>query len=148
MCGSLERRSLLIGDNRRSELSKPFVVSSTFRVREGRSEALREYYQRAIRLFEAEEPRLIGFYVFINEDETEVTNIQIHPDAKSMEFHMNVLRDNWEKTFSRYGENVEGIRVECFGDTPQSVLDLQVVGGPEYILKPGYVGGFTRITNT
>ncbi len=61
---------------------------------------------------------------------------------------MNVLRDNWEKTFSRYGDNVEGMRVECFGDTPQSVLDLQVVGGPEYSFKPGYIGGFTRTTST
>lgn len=112
-------------------MSKPFVVTSTFRVKEGRSDALKEYYQRAISLFESEEPRLVGFHVFINEDETEVTNIQVHPGAESMEFHMSVLKDNWEKTFSRYGDNVEGIRVECFGDTPQTVLDLQVVGGPE-----------------
>ena len=129
-------------------MAKPFIVTSTFRVREGRLDALKEYYQRAISLFENEEPRLVGFYVFINEDETEVTNIQVHPDAQSMESHMKVLRENWEETFSRYGDNVEGVSIECYGDTPQSVLDLQVVGGPAYGFKPQYLGGFTRSSTT
>lgn len=86
--------------------------------------------------------------MFLNEDETEVTNIQVHPDAESMEFHVNVLRENWERTLSRYGDNVEGVRVECFGDTPQSVISLQVVGGPKYEFNPQYTGGFTRSAST
>ncbi len=51
----------------------------------------------------------------INEDETKYTNIQVHPDPTSMEIHMQVLNDNWDETFSRYGDNVEGIKVECYG---------------------------------
>lgn len=37
-----------------------------------------------------------------------MTSIQVHPDTDSMEFHMQVLKDNWDALFSEYGEMLEG----------------------------------------
>lgn len=125
-------------------MAVPFIVISTFKVKPGRAEELKEYIARTYALFEAEEPRVIAFHAFINEDETEYSNIQVHPDSASMDFHMQVLRDNWDEMFSRYGDNVEGVRVDCYGDTPPSVLEQEVEGGPVWTFKPHHLGGFTR----
>jgi hypothetical protein len=42
---------------------------------------------------EAGEPRLLAFNEYVNADRTEVTVVQVHPDAASMEFHMGVVRE-------------------------------------------------------
>jgi hypothetical protein len=42
-------------------------------------------------LVEAKEPLLIAFNVFFNEDETAMTRIHVHPDAASIDFHMQVM---------------------------------------------------------
>ena len=44
-----------------------------------------------VALVEANEPRLIAFHIFVNEDGTQATTIQVHPDAASMAFHMQVI---------------------------------------------------------
>ena len=40
-----------------------------------------------------------------------MTGIQVHPDTESMEFHMQVLKDNWDESFSEYGELLEVISI-------------------------------------
>ena len=40
------------------------------------------------------EPRVIAFNIYVNDEGTEVTGVQVHPDAASMEFHMQVLRED------------------------------------------------------
>jgi hypothetical protein len=38
----------------------------------------------------ANEPRVIGFEAYLSDDDTEVTGLQVHPDADSMGYHMQV----------------------------------------------------------
>jgi hypothetical protein len=40
---------------------------------------------------EANEPRLIAFNEYVNEAEDEVTVVQVHPDAESMEAHLEIV---------------------------------------------------------
>jgi hypothetical protein len=43
------------------------------------------------RFIDANEPRLIAFNEYVNEDHSEVTVVQVHPDAASLEFHMGII---------------------------------------------------------
>jgi hypothetical protein len=74
-------------------MSEPFIFVSHSKIREGKLEEFRSYVREIAKMVETQEPRVIGFHVYANEDGTEVTGVQIHPDAAPMELHMSLLRD-------------------------------------------------------
>lgn len=125
-------------------MSEPLIVISTFRVKEGKLEDLKQYYRKILEIVEANESQLIAFHGFLNEDGTEMTSIQVHPDTASLDFHMQVLRDNWDETFSEYGQILEVISVEYYGTPPESALEMDQHGNWDIILKPLHIAGFTR----
>jgi quinol monooxygenase YgiN len=128
-------------------MTAPLIVISTFRVKEGKLEELRRYYDKVIEIVQSNEPQLIAFHGFLNEDGSEMTSIQIHPDTASMDFHMQVLRENWDASFSEYGQMLANISIEYYGVPPKSALDLDdidVQSQQGLTLKPVHISGFTR----
>jgi phytoene dehydrogenase-like protein len=53
---------------------------------------------------QANEPRLIAFNEYANEEGTEVAVVQVHPDADSMVFHMELIA---ERAANAYAETVD-----------------------------------------
>ena len=49
-------------------MSEPFIFIGTHSVREGKLQNLKQYEQELVALVEANEPRLIAFHIFVNED--------------------------------------------------------------------------------
>ena len=130
-------------------MATPFVLVSKFRVKEGSLENLRDYTRRITELMQAKEPRIIAFHCFLSEDGTEMSTIHLHPDVDSMEFHMQVQRDNWEETFSQALTMLEGIRVDYYGaKPPESALEPFRQAGSEIRIKSTHLGGFTRAGRT
>jgi hypothetical protein len=125
---------------------EPLILISTFRVKEGKLEELKRYYTKNVEFFKANEPRLIAFHGFLNEDGTEMTSIQVHPDTASMDFHMQILMDNWDKYFSEYGQLLENIGIEYYGTPPKSALEMDIALRPDLGLKPIHIAGFSRST--
>ncbi|MEX0826170.1 MAG: hypothetical protein WD184_05410 [Acidimicrobiia bacterium] len=125
-------------------MAEPLVFISTWRIAEGRVADLEAYYRRVVEIVEAKEPQIIAFHGFLDEDGTEFTSIQVHPDADSMEFHMTVLRENWEESFAQFGEWAESTGVQYLGTPPESarVMDRQL--NSPVTVKPRHLGGFTR----
>jgi hypothetical protein len=132
-----------VGSKKGAPVAKPLIVVSTFKVRDGAADALRGYYQRVAGIVEANEPRVIAFNGFLNEDATEMTSVQVHPDAASMDFHMEVLRDNWDESFGEYAELLEQVSIEYYGAPPASALEMDA-GREGVRVKPRHIGGFTR----
>lgn len=126
------------------KLPTPLIVISTFRVKEGKLEDLTRYYEKLIGIVEPNEPQLIAFHGFLNEDGTEMTSIQVHPDTASMNSHMQVLRDNWDESFSEYGQMLESIHIEYYGAPPESAIEMARGMGSNLSLKPMHIAGFTR----
>lgn len=130
-------------------MATPFVLVSTFRVKEGSLENLRDYTRRITELIRAEEPRIIAFHCFLSEDGTEMSTIHLHPDVASMEFHMEVQRDHWEETFSEVVTMLEGVRVDFYGaEPPESALEPFRRAGSEIHIKSRPLAGFTRAGTT
>ena len=126
-------------------MSSPLIVISKWRVKEGKRKELERHYKKIIALVETNEPQIIAFLQFLNEDGTELTNIQVHPDTASMDFHMQVLRENWDESFSRYSELLEGnIGIEYFGTPPASALEMDIQSERGLSLNPLHIAGFTR----
>lgn len=128
-------------------MSEPLIAISTFRVKEGKLEDLKRFNKKIVEIVEANEPQLIAFHGFLNEDGTEMTSIQVHPDTNSMEFHVQVLRDNWDESFSEYSQMLEIISVAYYGKPPESALEMDRQIGRSPSLKPLHIAGFTRATD-
>jgi hypothetical protein len=125
-------------------MSTPLIVVSTFRVKEGKLGDLSRYYEKIMGIVKANEPRVILFYAFLNEERTEMTSIQVHPNTASMDFHMQVMRDNWDSSFSEYSQLLEVIRGEYYGTAPESALEMDRQNDWATIVKPIPVAGFVR----
>ena len=71
---------------------------------------------------EANEPRLIAFNEYVNDDGTEVAVVQIHPDADSMAFHMEVIA---ERAAAAYAETVAATTsIQVFGTPSNAILEM------------------------
>jgi hypothetical protein len=94
---------------------------------------------------EANEPRVIAFNEYANEAGDEVTVVQVHPDAASMEAHIALVA---ERPRAAYAETLETtLRIQVFGPPSEEMLAAlrrQAGEGVEITLHTEHLGGFTR----
>ena len=125
-------------------MSEPFIFIGTHTIREGKLEDFKKSCGELVELAEANEPRLIAFNLYANEDETEVTVVLVHPDADSMLLHMQVAHEHIEKATE---ELLDTRDFQIYGPPNDAVLgmirELSQAGVP-LIVKPNHLGGFTR----
>jgi hypothetical protein len=123
----------------------PFIFIATNRLKPGRLDAERERVAGLVEFIEANEPRLIAFNEYVNEAGDEVTVVQVHPDAQSMEAHMLIVRD---RAMEAYAQTLDAtVRIQVFGEPTQAILDTlrqQAGSGVEISVNGEHLGGFTR----
>ena len=126
-------------------MSGPFIFIATNRLKPGKLTDEKKRVPGLVDFIETNEPRLIAFNEYANEDGTEVAVVQIHPDADSMAFHMDVIA---ERAAAAYAETVEATTsIQVFGMPSNDVVEmLQRQAGARVALrvKPSHLGGFTR----
>ena len=81
-------------------MSGPFIFIATNRLREGKLAAERERAADLTSFIEASEPQLLAFNEYANEEGTEVGVVQVHPDAASMECHMEVVAERAARAYA------------------------------------------------
>jgi hypothetical protein len=128
-------------------MAGPFIFIATNKLKEGKLEDEKRRVPELSDFIEANEPRLIAFHEYADEKGSEVAVVQVHPDAESMEFHMEVVR---ERAAQAYGETLEATTgIQVFGPPSPAVLSMlrqQAGTGIPLSNKPNYLGGFTRPT--
>jgi len=123
----------------------PFIFIATNRLREGRFHAEQQRVPTLAGFIEANEPRLIAFNEYVNEERSEVTVVQVHPDAASFEFHLGVVGDRAREAYARTLEATTSI--EVFGTPTETILRTlgqQAGSGVRLKIYPHHLGGFTR----
>ena len=129
--------------------STPFIFIATNRLRPGRLEAERARVPGLVDFIAANEPRLIAFNEYVDETGTEVTVVQVHPDAASMEAHMRIVA---ERARAAYGDTLDAtVRVQVFGRPSAAILEAlrqQAGQGVEIDVNGEHLGGFTRSAAT
>ena len=126
-------------------MSSPFIFIATNRLKPGALDRERKRVPGLVEFIEANEPRLIAFNEYVNEAGDEVTVLQVHPDAASMEVHMEIVRD---RAMEAYAETLDAtVRVQVFGEPTEAILELlrqQAGAGVEISVNGEHLGGFTR----
>jgi hypothetical protein len=122
----------------------PFIFIATNKVRSGKLAGEKQRAPGWIDFIRSNEPRLIAFHEYLNDDGTEVEFVQVHPDTDSFENHLRVV----ECSGRTYAETLEGTTsIRIYGTPSRAVLDVlsQSAGsGIPITLFPEHLGGFTR----
>jgi hypothetical protein len=127
-------------------MSGPFIFIATSRLKAGKLDDERTRVPGLVDFIEANEPRLLAFNEYVNDDGTEVAVVQVHPDAASMAFHMQVVAD---RAASAYAETVDATTgVQVLGTPSNPVVEMLArqagAGVPLSVKPPHHLGGFTR----
>ena len=126
-------------------MASPFIFIATNRLKPGQLDRERTRVAGLVEFIEANEPRLIAFNEYVSESGDEVTVVQVHPDAASMEAHMEIVR---ERALQAYAETLEAtVRIQVFGEPTDEIFETlrqQAGNGVEISVNGEHLGGFTR----
>ena len=126
-------------------MSGPFIFIATNRLKPGKLGEEKTRVPGLVDFITANEPRLLAFNEYANEERTEVAVVQVHPDADSMAFHMQVVA---ERAATAYEETIDATTgIQVFGAPSNAVVEMlrrQAGAGVPLSLKPHHLGGFTR----
>jgi hypothetical protein len=127
-------------------MSGPFIFIATNQLRDGKQKSERDRAGELSSFIETSEPQLLAFNEYVNEEGTEVAVVQVHPDAASMELHMDVVA---ERAASAYAETLKATTsIQVYGEPSEAVLAMlrrQAGAGVPMTVKRHHVAGFTRI---
>jgi hypothetical protein len=126
-------------------MAGPFIFIGTHRLKEGKLGDFKDAWRDLVAIVEENEPRMIAFNAYANEDGTEVAVVQLHPDASSMELHMQVVRDHITSAYEKLLDETTSIQV--FGELSEvarGMMEHLAGSGVALRVKPHPLEGFTR----
>lgn len=129
-------------------MTQPFIWIGIHKIKEGKAEEFKRMLKEFPDFIEENEPRLLAFNFYINEEENKVAVVQIHPDADSFEFHMKVAGEHISQS---YGFLEETLSTQIYGTPSEGVLEMvehfrQEAGQKETLsVLPQPISGFTRL---
>lgn len=100
-------------------MSKTIIIIDTSEVKEGKLEDLKAAMNDLVEFTKMNEPNMIAYDVYFNDDGTQMTVLQVHPDSASAEFHMKILGSR----FSRFVEFVKMSGIDIYGKPSQDSLE-------------------------
>ena len=125
-------------------MSEPIALVSHLKVIDGKLEALREYNLEAFKVLEATKPGTVVHIGYANEDSTLVSFINVFPDAKSLDLHMEGVNDRANNAY----EFLETVGYEIYGAPSERVMEMmkRLAGsGIPLEVEPEYMGGYMRL---
>jgi hypothetical protein len=126
-------------------MTSPFIFIATNRLKGGKLADESRRVPGLVDFIEANEPRLLSFNEYADDEGTEVAVVQIHADADSMAFHMELVA---ERAARAYAETIDATAsVQVFGSPSNAVTEMlrrQAGAGVPLSVKPHHLGGFTR----
>jgi len=125
-------------------MSEFIVYIDSSEIRRGKLEELKVAIKELVEFVKDREPQLISYNFYIDETGTRITLVAVHPDAASMEFHMNVAGP----AFRKFTEMINLATIEIYGQLSDMLLEqlhkkAQMLGRGTVIVHNQYAG-FTR----
>jgi hypothetical protein len=123
----------------------PFILIATHRLKPGALDAERRRVAGLSEFIESHEPRVIAFNEYADPETGEITVVQIHPDAESMEHHAQLVA---ERAAQAYDETLEATtRIQLYGSPSAEMIETfrgQAGSGVDVTINREHIGGFVR----
>jgi quinol monooxygenase YgiN len=129
---------------REESMPAPFIFITTHKINPGKLDAFKTLSREYEEFVRANEPDLLAYYAYLDEDSSEAALVQVHRDAASAEHHMQVAAE-------KIGQGLAittTVRAEVYGQ-PRSIvrqaLGANSAAGAQVSIKPDMLDGFTRL---
>ncbi len=127
-------------------MSEPIVYIDRSRVRPGKLAELKPAIEDLVEFIEAREPQLLSYGFHLDEDESRMTVVAVHPDAASVEFHMEVGGE----AFRGFADLIEMEGIEVYGDPTDRMLEqlqqkAEALGEAGRVVVDRRQAGFARL---
>jgi hypothetical protein len=123
-------------------MSEPFIFATTLSINEGQLESLKELSKRFTEVAE-ESDTVIAYHFHVSEDESEISNVQVHTDAASMDAYLPLVGEKIGQAL----ELSKTISIDVYGKPGPALQDAlrhNAEQGARVRVKPTHIGGFTR----
>ena len=131
-------------------MAEPVVYVSTWRIKAGAFDDYARFYAELVRVVRDNEPRVVAFVAFANDDQTELTNVHVYPDGAALDSHMAVIGEQMRllpDDLTAITACLEPVRVVVLGEPSGAAAQMDEglrEAGVPFDMKPRYLGGFTR----
>jgi quinol monooxygenase YgiN len=126
-------------------MSEPIISLDTSLIREGKLVELKRAVAELVEFVRSNEPRPIVYHVYVDDTDSRMTVVQVHPDSASMEYHMTVAGP----AFAGFAELVTLSTLDLYGKPSEELLELlrrkvQLLGDATVVVHD-LQAGFARI---
>ena len=127
-------------------MAGPFIVKTVSRIHPAKATEYRHLVDEICRLPEQLEPRLLAFHIYVTDDESSEVVVQVHPDAESMQQHLQQIGEKVRAT----AEFTDFESLEIYGEPNDELREWieRVSEGVLFTLHEMHWGGFTRFSET
>jgi hypothetical protein len=102
-------------------MSEHLVFVDTFRIKPGRAAEFKQAATEICQTVSDGEPRLLAYTIYVSDDGSEGTGLQVHPDYASVKHHRTVMAGH----FGTIMQLAEIVRMEIYG--PLSARRLEQI---------------------
>jgi hypothetical protein len=127
-------------------VAAPVIFISTYAIRAGTLDGLRQFLQELFGVLEQNEPRALAINAYVNGEGTEVAIVQVHPDGASIKEYWRTVHQHTGRELAQFLDAPTS--TEVYGDASALVLARtrhSVESGVAVKVKPEHIGGFTRL---
>ncbi|MDQ4059429.1 MAG: hypothetical protein M3124_09940, partial [Actinomycetota bacterium] len=125
-------------------MTEPFIHVGTYAIKPGKTEEARKRIAELVDFVETNEPRMIAFHCFLDEEGTKLTVAQVHPDSASMEFHLQVNAKHFTTAFDYLESQMSDQYYGAISETLAAELAKWDDPNVAVTRMPIHEGGFTR----
>jgi hypothetical protein len=123
-------------------MAEELIFVGTYAIPEGVFDAFDVANEEMRDFVEANEPRLISWHTYVNEQHSEATTIMVHPDSASLEFHLQVASSKIQGGV----QMVQTRRIELYGDVSERLLEqlrrISAISGDWPVTVKSHLHGF------
>ena len=125
-------------------MAGPIIYLFTMTIKPGKTEEARNHIAELVDFVETNEPRMIAFHCFFDEEGSKLTIVQVYPDSASMEFHMEVNAKHFTTAFDYLESQLSEEFYGPISETLASELAKWDRTNVAVTRMPLHEGGFTR----
>jgi hypothetical protein len=125
-------------------MSDPFIYIGTYTIKHGQLEEARKRCGELVDFVETNEPRMIAFHIYLDEEGQRLSTVQVHPDSASMEFHLEVNVKHFATAFDYLDTTVSEQFYGRISDTLAAELVKWDDQDVAVTRMPVHQSGFTR----
>jgi len=125
-------------------MSEPIFLISHFRVREGKSHGMKQFFREGTKLLQEEKPHTLVFVSYLGEDGTQLTIVHVFADTDSMDLHVKGA----EERTTAANEFVEPRGFEIYGMPTDRDLEMfrgAATSEAQVSFQTQHVCGFLRL---